>query len=136
MRFSDIPRDPDTKTLRQFAGLWILFFAAIGCYQLFRGTTIWPWVFLTLALVVGLPGLAFPKFLKPIFVTWMILAFPIGWVISHLLLLLVFCFVFTPLGLLLRALGHDPLRLKKNAVESYWTEKEQQQDPRRYLKQF
>ncbi len=136
MKFSDIPRNPDTKTLRQFAAIWILFFGAIGCYSEYQGTETWPWIWLGIAFVIGLPGFVFPRLLKPIFVTWMILAFPIGWVVSQLLLFLVFCLVFTPLGMLLRAFGHDPLQLKKPDAESYWTEKTQQQDPRRYLKQF
>ena len=136
MKFSDIPRNPDQKTLRQFAGIWITFFGLIACYSWYRGTETWPWFWLALALLVGVPGFAFPKFLKPIFVTWMILAFPIGWTISHLLLFLVFCLVFTPLGFLLRVFGHDPLRLNKPDTGSYWTQKTQQQDPSRYLKQF
>jgi hypothetical protein len=136
MKFSDIPRDPDDKTLRQFAGIWLLFFGFIACYSWYRGTETWPFIWLGVACLVGLPGLIFPKPLKWIFVTWMILAFPIGWTISHVLLFLVFCLVFTPLGLLLRLFGHDPLLLRKPDAESYWTKKTQQQDPRRYLKQF
>ena len=35
MKFSDIPRNPDNRMLRQFAGLWILFFGAIALAQHF-----------------------------------------------------------------------------------------------------
>ena len=90
----------------------------------------------TLALVVGVPGLFLPRILKPIFVSWMILVFPIGWLVSHIVLFLIYWSVFVPFGFILRRMGHDPLRLRKPAVESYWEQKTQQTKLRRYLKQF
>ena len=123
--------------LRQFAGLWILFFGAIALSQHFRSqnTTV-AVVVGTLALVVGVPGLFLPRILKPIFVSWMILVFPIGWLVSHIVLFLIYWSVFVPFGFILRRMGHDPLRLRKPAVESYWEQKTQQTKLRRYLKQF
>ena len=105
--------------LRQFAGLWILFFGAIALSQHFRSqhTTV-AVVVGTLALVVGVPGLFLPGILKPIFVGWMILAFPIGWLVSHAILFLIYWSVFVPIGFILRRMGHDPLHLRKPSVDS------------------
>jgi len=137
MNFSDIPRNPDVRMLRQFAGLWILFFGGIALSQYFRShNTTTAIVAGALAVSVGVPGLFFPRLLKPIFVGWMILAFPIGWLVSRVILMFLYFGVFAPIGLLLRLFGHDPLRLKKPDVESYWEEKTQQTSLRRYLKQF
>ena len=137
MNFSDIPRNPDSRMLRQFAGLWILFFGGLALSQYFRShNTTAALVVGALAVGIGVPGLLFPRFLKPIFVGWMILAFPIGWLVSRIILMALFFGVFAPVGLLLRFLGHDPLRLKRPVVESYWEEKTQQTSLRRYLKQF
>jgi RsiW-degrading membrane proteinase PrsW (M82 family) len=137
MKFSDIPRNPDHRMLRQFAGLWILFFGAIALAQHFRSQqTTLAVIVGTLTLVVGVPGLFFPRILKPIFVGWMILAFPIGWLVSHVILFLIYWSVFVPVGFILRRAGHDPLRLRKPAVDSYWEQKTQQTSLRRYLKQF
>ncbi len=123
--------------LRQFAGLWILFFGAIALSQHFRSQhTALAVIFGTLALAVGVPGLFFPRILKPVFVGWMILAFPIGWLVSHVILFLIYWSVFFPVGFILRRVGHDPLRLRKPAVDSYWEQKTQQSSLRRYLKQF
>jgi len=137
MNFSDIPRNPDNRMLRQFAGLWILFFGGIALSQYFRNHNT------TAALIVGatavgagVPGLFFPRFMKPIFVGWMILAFPIGWLVSRIILMLLYFGLFAPMGFVLRVVGHDPLRLKKPDVESYWEEKTQHTSLRRYLKQF
>lgn len=136
MKFSDIPRNPDNRIVRQFAGLWILFFGAIALSQHFRSQNTTVAVVGTLAMVVGVPGIFFPRILKPIFVGWMILAFPIGWLVSHVILFLIYWSVFVPVGFILQRMGHDPLRLRKPAVDSYWEQKTQQSSLRRYLKQF
>jgi len=137
MNFSDIPRNPDNRMLRQFAGLWILFFGGIALSQYSRShNTTAAIVIGALAFCVGVPGLFLPRLLKPIFVGWMILAFPIGWLVSRMILLLLYFGMFAPVGFVLRVLGHDPLRMKKPDVESYWEEKTQQTSLRRYLKQF
>ena len=137
MNFSDIPRNPPERMLRQFAGLWILFFAAIAWSQYFRSHNTRAAVIVgAIAVGIGVPGVFFPRFLKPVFVGWMILAFPVGWLVSRVILMLLFFGIFAPVGLCLRILGHDPLRLRKPTVDSYWGKKSQQTRLRRYLKQF
>jgi hypothetical protein len=137
MNFSDIPKNPDSRTLRQFSWLCIVFFGALVCSQYFRsGNTATATVLATIAVGVGLAGLSSPRLLKPVFVGWMILVFPIGWLVSHLILVLVFWGIFLPVGLVLRISGHDPLRLKKPKGTTYWENKTQQTNLRRYLKQF
>lgn len=74
---------------------------------------------------------------RPIFVGFSYAAYPIGWVVSHVLLLLIFAVVVTPIALLLRLLGKDPLarRLDPSAT-SYWTPHQARTDVRRYFQQF
>jgi hypothetical protein len=84
----------------------------------------------------GLLGTLRPQWLRPVFVGWMILAFPVGWLVSHLLLGALYFAVFTPLGLLLRLLGKDALGLRRSTAASYWQKKPQQTDLRRYLRQY
>ncbi len=137
MQFTDIPRNPDSRTLRQFAGLWIVFFGVFALSQYFRsGNTATAAVLATIALGLGLPGIFYPGLLRPVFVGWLILVFPVGWLVSHLILFLVFWGVFLPVGVLLRIAGHDPLRLKKPEGDTYWERKTQETNLRRYLKQF
>ena len=137
MNFSDIPRNPDNRMLRQFAGLWMMFFVGMALSEFFRNHNTTAAIGVgALAISVGVPGLIFPRLLKPVFVGWMIVVFPIGWLVSRIILSLLYFGVFAPVGLMLRMLGHDPLRLKKPDVESYWQEKTQQTSLRRYLKQF
>ena len=66
-------------------------------------------VFAVLALTVGPIGLVRPGWLQPIYVSWMVLAFPIGWTVSQVMLAVMFYGVFTPIGLVFRLIGRDPL---------------------------
>ena len=51
-----------------------------------------------------------------IYVGWMILAFPIGWTISQVILVVMFFGLFTPIGLIFRLLGRDPLHRARRAL--------------------
>ena len=63
-------------------------------------------------------------FIKPILLlypyrAWMKLGHILGWVNSRIILGLVFLIVLQPIALIMRILGHDPLRTKKFAQKSY-----------------
>lgn len=129
--------NPDPRMLRQFGLLCCAVFGGYGLWLSIGGTA--PRAaagLLTGAAIGGLLGMFSPELLKPVFVGWMILAFPIGWVVSHLLLASLYFGVFTPLGLLLSLLGKDSLGLRRSTAASYWQEKPQQMDLRRYLRQY
>ena len=72
-----------------------------------------------------------------IYVGWMVLAFPIGWTVSQVMLAIMFFGLFTPIGLVFRLIGRDPLqRTRPSGRESYWEPKPTPADLRRYFKQF
>lgn len=129
---------PARRELRQFAGLWLGVFGLLGAWMLYQSGAqgYGSWV-LAAAVALGVPGLVVPAILRPVYVTWMVLAFPIGWTVSHLLLGSIFYGVITPIGLLLRASGHDPMMRKfdRNA-SSYWIDHRTGGDPTSYLRQF
>ena len=67
----------------------------------------------------------------------MVLAFPIGWTVSLLLLALVYYAVFTPIAVVFRLIGRDALVLRRQPdAASYWREHEAPADVRRYFRQF
>ena len=137
MQWSDIPSCPPAKTLRQFAGLWLAFFGTLAAWQYFvRHERPTAEIIAFLALAVGLSGLVWPRLIRPIYVGWMVLTFPIGWTVSQLLLALLFYGLLTPIGLFFRLIGRDPLHLRRPATETYWSPKATPTDPRRYFKQF
>lgn len=74
---------------------------------------------------------------RALYMGWMYAAFPIGWVVSHLLLAAIFYLVLTPIGLLVRLLSHDPLQRRfEPSAPTYWIVREPSGDVERYFKQF
>jgi len=138
MQWSEIPFAPPPRTLREFAGLWLLVFGGLGCWQgLVRGNLTLALVFAALAVAVGPLGLLRPQAVRPLFVGSMILTFPIGWAVSRILLALLFYGVFTPVGLFFRVTGRDPLRREHQpGKETYWAPKPAPAGVRSYLRQF
>ena len=66
-----------------------------------------------------------PNFLKPIYVSWMKLAFILGWINTRLILIIMFYLILTPISIVIKLLGKDLLdkRIDKNKG-SYWHKKE------------
>ena len=68
---------------------------------------------------------------------WMTFAVIFGWVMSRVILSIVFYLILTPIGLITRLFGEDFLDLNKSNTESYWNNRnsdfELNQD---YEKQF
>jgi hypothetical protein len=129
---------PTDRMLQQFAALWIVFFLAIAARQEFRhGRHVLAIVLVALAVTVGPMGLAWPRMIRPVFVGWMALAYPIGWVVSRIVLGVIFYGLFTPVAWVFRLMGRDALALKSqpNAV-TYWQSKPVATDKAQYMRQF
>jgi len=136
MTFKDIDFNPSDRDLRIFSVLWLLAFGALGAMNWFRGGSWFP-VILGVAGAGGLLGLAAPRAMKPIYVTWMVAAFPIGWTVSVVLLGLVFYVVFTLFGLVFRLVGRDVLgRSFDRDATTYWVPRRQPASTERYFRQF
>jgi hypothetical protein len=76
-------------------------------------------VLLLVAAGPGLLGLCAPRALGFAYGPWMRVARGLGWLNTQLLLGLTFYLVVTPVGLLMRLLGKDPLG-KRRGGASYW----------------
>jgi hypothetical protein len=138
MRWSDISFDPPLKTLRQFAGIWLVFFGGWAVHQgVMRGHAVAGAILGIAALTIGLLGLIRPAAVRPIYVGWMVLAFPIGWTVSFLILALVYFGLFTPIGLVFRLIGRDALaRTRRVGAPTYWMPKPAPTSLRSYFHQY
>jgi ABC-type uncharacterized transport system permease subunit len=68
---------------------------------------------------------------------WQRLFLPLAWSISTLLLVLVYYLVLTPIGLLMRVVGRDPLQQKfDRGAASYWVKRSKTANSERYFRQF
>ena len=100
MQWSDISFTPSPRTLRQFAGLWLIFFGMFACVQGFvRHNSVAAVVLAVLAVAVAVPGLVNPRLMRPVYVAATVLTFPIGWIVSKIILACMFFLVFTPVGI-------------------------------------
>ena len=75
--------------------------------------------------------------IRPIYVGWMGVTYPIAFVVSHTLLAVTYFGLFTLVGGIFRLIGRDALGLKfDRAAASYWVTRPPQHDMRRYFKRF
>src|SRR5690349_8395934 len=130
-----LPLKPTPRMLRQFAAAWLIFFLLLAFkFGLRQHST--AGVILTLVSLAGVIGLLTPRVLHWPFVVLTIAAFPIGWVMTQLVLALLFYCVLFPFALIFRLRGRDALRLRKRNAATFWVERGEQPPPEKYLKQF
>ncbi len=132
-----IPWHPTNRMLRQFAGLWLLFVGALAVRVTVAFGPLPGAGVATAAIAIGVAGLVRPASVRPVFLAASLLAWPIGWVVSHVLLLTLFYGLFTPVALLFRLIDRDALdRHFRPQRASYWEPKATADDPARYLQTF
>lgn len=149
MALIQINWSPDRRQLRSFAIIWLFFFTLVGLvlawrsgllggYDLQPGAT-WsgPVTLWGVAVVVSAIGLAFPAAIRPVYILWMGASFPIGWVVSHVLLGLTYFGLFGLFATIFRVIGRDALcRRFDPRATTYWVKRSRQADIRRYFRQF
>ena len=82
-------------------------------------------------------GIIAPIMLKPFYLIWMIFAMIFGWIMTRVILSLIFYFIVTPIGIIARLLGEDFLALKKVDSDSYWNNRDSVEELKQdYTKQF
>ncbi len=124
--------------LRVFAGLQILFFGVVALVLknswVTHGVLI---LILSCSVAIGCIGMISPKWIRPVYVIWMLAVFPIGWLLSHVLLAVVFYIVVTPIGLWRVRSNGDPLQREWNSeATTYWEKRKPDPPPETYFRQF
>jgi hypothetical protein len=113
----------DRRALRNFGLLMAGVLLLAGGWLWWMSAASWPWL-LGGAALLGVIGLVLPMVLKPIYRAWMIFALMMGWVMTRVILTLVYFLVVTPIGYLGRALGEQFLHLKRSdESDTYWVRK-------------
>jgi hypothetical protein len=129
--------NPERKQLRQFAAIWFPAFCALVGWLVGAKTGHWPAVQVGWGLggLFSVAGIVYPPAIRPVFVGLILATYPIGWVVSHVLLGAIFYLLFLPIGLILRLTGHDPLHLKPPRQNTLWKTPVGKTDPASYLRQ-
>ena len=111
---------------RSFGFLFFIVFLAISLWPLKSQEDLRLWAFI-LALFFFVLGILNSKFLTPLNKLWMKFGIFLGSIISPFVMGVVFFMVVTPVGLIMRFLGKDLLRIKKSKfVSTYWISREKQ----------
>ena len=78
-----------------------------------------------------------PAAVKPVWLATMYITFPIGFVLSHVLMGAAYYFVLGLAGLIMKIIGYDPLkRTIEPARTSYWIRRPDSPESARYFRQF
>ena len=111
---------------RSFGLLFFIVFLAISLWPFKSQEDLRLWAFI-LALIFFVLGILNSKFLTPLNKLWMKFGIFLGSIISPFVMGVVFFMVVTPVGLIMRFLGKDLLRIKKSKfVSTYWISREKQ----------
>ena len=113
-------------------------FILLGVWWLYRGKFASAnWVVLPLGSVLMLLGLIWPRALVLPNKAWMLLAEGLSFVTTRIILGAVFFLVVTPIGVVKRLSGWDPLSRRGARSDSYWRPySERQRNPGHYEKMF
>jgi hypothetical protein len=110
----------DGKGLREFAlvtgAIVAGLFGLLLPWLFDAGLPIWPWIFFG---VLALWGLIMPTWLRPVYHGWMRFGLFMSRITTPLILGIVFYVIITPIGLIRRTFGNDPLRRDLDDADSY-----------------
>ena len=107
---------------RSFGIVFFIVFLIVAIYPLINNADLRIWS-LIISIIFLILGLNNSKFLTPLNKLWFKFGLLLGRLISPIIMGIIFFFVVTPIGLILRIFGKDVLNLKKNNSKSYWIKK-------------
>jgi hypothetical protein len=146
-RLVEIDFNPDTKTLRQFGVIAFVGFGALSALAYYEKL-----VFAfglgdarlavaaslaALGLLALVLGLVAPRANRLLYVGLSLLAFPIGFVLSYVIMGALYFLIIGPIAVALRLAGRDPMRRARDPqAASYWTPARPARDKESYFHQY
>lgn len=124
------------KILREFGLLVGGVFLVLGALLYWKGRAWAVWMAAP-GFLLFLAGLAMPEILRVVHRYWMTLALLIGWVVTRILLTVLYFTTVTPIGIFLKLTGKDLLDEKiEGNPETYWRPCSSRDDAKKYEFQF
>lgn len=128
---------PSDRDLRVFATLWLVFFGFAALWASRRGADALALRLGVTAAVVGVMGWIRPGAVRLVYLGATCAAWPVGWVVSHVIMAVLYYLVITPVGLVMRLCGRDPLQRRFDpAAKSYWRPRGPRPPPESYFNQW
>ena len=107
---------------KSFGIVFFTFFLIIALWPLINDGNIRIWS-LAVSIIFLILGIANAKILTPLNNLWFKFGLFLGKIVSPIVMGIIFFFVVTPTGIIMRLIGKDLLNLKKNNSNTYWIEK-------------
>ena len=108
---------------RNFGVVFFIVFLIIALWPLLKQNEIRVWS-LIMSFIFFVLSLINSKLLAPLNKLWFKFGILLGNIIAPIIMGIVFFFVVTPTGLIMRFFRKDILKLKKNTSDSYWINKD------------
>ncbi len=118
MKYKDIK----ISSNRSFGFLFAFVFSLVAFWPIFNQNEIRIWS-LIIAIVFLILGFFNSKLLTPLNKIWFRFGIFLGNFISPIIMGIIFFFVVTPTGLIMKLFNRDLINLKKSNKKSYWIEK-------------
>ena len=115
-------KDIKISSNKSFGIVFAVVFSLIALWPLLKGNEIRLWS-LIISIIFLTLGLLNSKILTPLNKLWFKLGILLGNFIAPIIMGIIFFFVVTPTGIIMKLLGKDLIKLKKNNENSYWIEK-------------
>ena len=147
MKLLKINWKPDRRTLSQFGFISLALFGLLGVSVLWKhallgiqlGPATRPVAFSLwgLGLISGVSSLVAPEVNRFLYVGLVVVTYPIGFLLSYLLMGLIFYVILTPVGLVFRLIGRDALHRRfDRKAGSYWVPHREPAKIDQYFRQF
>ena len=130
---------PKRKELRNFGIIALIASVIISlllCLLKVLGIQ-WSLIICGIGIAIFLSSIISEKLTRIIYIGLILSTLPVGWMVSFILLAIFYFLLLTPLGLVFRLVGRDPLRRKfDSATNSYWLTRHPPDSLDRYFHQF
>ena len=121
---------------KSFGMVFAAVFLIVAAFSYISSNTVHYWALIG-AVTFATVAVIKPGLLEPLNIVWFKLGMLLGAIIAPLVMMLVYFCAVTPIGLLLRMFGKDPLLLKKDAsLKTYWIKREDSSQPSSMKRQF
>lgn len=141
--FQDIDWRPDRAARQRFGRSLVIGFPIVGALLsvILRLSSdvwqVWPWWMAAAGTAAGVTCWIVPAAAWPLYVLWYALGASIGIVVSNTLLAVTWLLTIVPIGLIMRAVGRDPMKRRfDRETPTYWRPVENPAEPERYFRQF
>jgi hypothetical protein len=129
--------NPTPRQLRVFSVAFLVFGIVVGVLVWLRTDAVRPalitWGALSATAILFMVA---PPFGKVAYAVTAVVSFPIGWVLSSVIMAAIYYLVVTPIGLMLRLAGRDALGMRARGEPSSWTKRTVPREVSRYFKQY